>query len=100
MTWLADEYRDEPDEVDVIDPGNQSEPEDWSAYVFHHGYGHTVYVRPADLFESRDAAAAEIARRRAATKAREHAEFEAWWAKNRDEIFASARKELTPEPKV
>jgi hypothetical protein len=100
MTWLANEYQDEPDQVDVIDPGDRSKPESWSAYVFHHGYSHTVYERPGDLFETREAAVAEIARRRAAARAKEDAEFDVWWDKNRDAIFASARKGLTPAPEV
>lgn len=63
----------EPAEVDVKSIGD----EEWGAYVFHLGYGHTAYVRPSDLFPTRELAIHEAQLRAEEKSEQDQAEFDA-----------------------
>lgn len=62
-------------------------PEAWNVRAFHHDYGHVVYLRKSDLFETPEEAIAEGNKRAAAKKIKEDAEFEEWYKKWKAEFF-------------
>lgn len=80
IRWY-DEGGDKAIPVEVISHEN---PEgEWNLYVLHSEYGHPVYVRALDCFETEAELREEVARRRAAEEAKE----EAWAERFMAEVF-------------
>ena len=76
----------EPERITVLNDTSTT-PDSWCVYAYSDAFGHNVYLRHADLFPSREAAVAEIARRTEERAWRNEQEFERWWAVNAEELF-------------
>lgn len=63
------------------------EGDDRFTYVYHDGYGHTVYMQRPRCFTTHAAAVAEALRLKVERDVANAAEFEAWWNTNREKIF-------------